>query len=431
VLLGVMVPLVVLLLVPFTGLVVLVVELVVALAGLVVLVVELVVPFVGLVVLVVELLVPLVGLVVLVVELLVPLAGLVVFVVEFVVPLAGLVVLVVLFVVPLAGLVVLVVELVVPFAGLVVLVVLLVVPFAGLVVLVVLFVVALAGLVVLVVLFVVMLRALTLRLWGRHWHLFWGINLSTCLTLLQSLQMQEIWEALFAAGLHWQFWFWGTAGWVQLHTRDSTLVTGLVTIAQQHWEASSKSMFLLTKIAVAFNLWVQSQVEMALPSTMVSLQVQLRAPLLGAESLWHRVGGGLGTQQVQLSELTPPRFWFKHEHWLSALRGTLFLVSSTNPLRLVQSQTWEVVFVDELKMLLQLHCWVVVVAASQTGAVTFKRLLGWQHEQEVVVLFPWVNWMQPQSELLGLRVGKLKAKGPLKTVQAQVELPAHSQLAGS
>ena len=39
--------------------------------------------------------------------------------------------------------------------------------------------------------------------------------------------------------------------------------------------------------------------------------------------------------------------------------------------------------------------------------------------------------MQPQSELLGLRVGKLKAKGPLKTVQAQVELPAHSQLVGS
>jgi hypothetical protein len=269
-----MVPLVVLLVVPFTGLVVLPVELVVPLVGLVVLVVELVVPFVGLVVLVVELVVPLVGLVVLLVELLVPFVGLVV--------------LVVLFVVALAGLVVLVVELVVPFAGLV----------------------------VLEVLFVVMLRALTLRLWGRHWHLFWGINLSTCLTLLQSLQMQEIWEALFAAGLHWQFWFWGTAGWVQLHTRDSTLVTGLVTIAQQHWEASSKSMFLLTKIAVAFNLWVQSHVETALPSTMVSLQVQLRAPLLGAESLWHRVGGGLGTQQVQLSELTPPRFWFKHEHWL-------------------------------------------------------------------------------------------------------------------
>ena len=95
-----MVPLVVLLVVPFTGLVVLPVELVVPLVGLVVLVVELVVPFVGLVVLVVELVVPLVGLVVLLVELLVPLAGLVVFVVEFVVPLAGLVVLVVLFVVP-------------------------------------------------------------------------------------------------------------------------------------------------------------------------------------------------------------------------------------------------------------------------------------------------------------------------------------------
>jgi hypothetical protein len=39
--------------------------------------------------------------------------------------------------------------------------------------------------------------------------------------------------------------------------------------------------------------------------------------------------------------------------------------------------------------------------------------------------------MQPQSELLGLKVGKLKAKGPLNTVQAQVELPAHSQVAGS
>jgi hypothetical protein len=188
----------------------------------------------------------------------------------------------------LLGLIVpLVVLLVVPFTGLVVLVfpVELVVALAGLVVLVVELVVPLAGLVVLVVELVVVLRVLTLRDCWRHWHLFWGMNLSTCLTLLQSLQTQEIWEALFAAGLHWQFWFWGTAGWVQLHTREPTFVIGLTTSVQQHWEASSKSMFLLTKTAVAFNLWEQSQVEMASPSTMVSLQVQLRAPLLGVESL--------------------------------------------------------------------------------------------------------------------------------------------------
>jgi len=42
----------------------------------------------------------------------------------------------------------------------------------------------------------------------------------------------------------------------------------------------------------------------------------------------------------------------------------------------MHEQFWK----GELKMSLQMHCWVVVVTALQVGATTVVRFLGEQHE---------------------------------------------------
>ena len=66
-------------------------------------------------------------------------------------------------------------------------------------------------------------------------------------------------------------------------------------------------MFLRVTKAVWLSLCEQSQVKVDLPATITSLQEQLKGELVLDASLWQRVGGGLGTQQVQFCEKTPAK----------------------------------------------------------------------------------------------------------------------------
>lgn len=166
-------------------------------------------------------------------------------------------------------------------------------------------------------------------------------------------------------------------GWVQLHILVPTLVKGLTTSAQQHWDDSSNVRFLLVTLAVVLSLLKQSQLEETLPFKIISLQAQFKGLLVFKESLWHRVRGGFGTQQVQFYEGTPPKVWFKQEHWVLVLKVTFLLTSMTPETFLLQSHNW----VPFARVKHWQACTEEFVAL-QTGAtaVIFKRVLGWQQE---------------------------------------------------